>query len=127
MIAVFVARADQPAMLHAHLPLLIKAASLADPTHPPISLVSLPKRAEERLVAALKVARVGIVGFFNDAPRADALLDLVRLKVSPVEVPWLEAAMAGKYLPVQIRSIETTVPVKDKSRAVRQDETGKKN
>lgn len=126
MDAVFVARADQQPILHAHLPLLIKAASFANPSKPPIRLVSLPTRAEQKLIAALEVPRVGMIGLLDQAPGADALLELVRAKVSPLEIPWLQEAMAGHYMPVEIRSTETTAPAKQAPRRSRQVETGEK-
>lgn len=122
MNAVFVARADQHPLLHAHLPLLINAASLAHPSKPPIRLVSLPSRAEQRLSAALNVARVGIIGLLDQAPGADALLKLVRAKTPVLEVPWLQDAIAGRYLPVSIKSIETTAPMNQRLKEPRRNE-----
>ena len=127
MDAVFVARADQPPMLHAHLPLLIKAASLANLSKPPIRLVSLPSKAEERLIAALKLRRVGVIGLLNEAPGADALVEFLRMTVSVVEVPWLQEATVGRYLPVEIRAVETSAPVEEKRKRLRQEEIVEKD
>ena len=123
MIAVFVARADQPSMLTAHFPLLIQTASLASPLKPPIRLVSLPNRADERLSTNMGLPRVGIIGLLDGAPGADGLVELVRRSVPGVEVPWLQEAAVGKYLPVSIKAIETSAPVAQKRRGPKSQNT----
>lgn len=114
MSAVFVPRLDQPSALNAHLPLLIKMASIRSPLKPPIYLVSLPKAAEQRLSTRLNTPRVGLVGLLDGAPGAEGLLEFVRGVVPAVEVPWLEEATTGIYMPVAVNTIGTSVPVVQK-------------
>ena len=114
MSVVFVPRSDQPSILNAHLPLLVKMASIRSPTKPPIRLVSLPKGAEQKLSMSLGTPRVGLVGLFDGAPAADGLVKLVSEVVPTEDVPWLQEATIGKYLPVTIKAIETSAPVTPK-------------
>ena len=114
LLAVFVPRFDQPSTMHSHLPLLITTASLATPSQHTIRLVSLPKGAEARLCGALQLPRVGLVGLMRDAPNAAPLVDFILENVPSVEIPWLEHARGGQYLPVQIRATQTSDPEKTK-------------
>ncbi|KAI4135135.1 MAG: hypothetical protein LQ347_000923 [Umbilicaria vellea] len=108
--AVFVPRSDQASILASHVPLLVHRASLARPALPATRLVNLSKGAEARLCAALHLPRVTFVGLFEDAPNATPLIDFVRERVAPIEVPWLKAVSLGLYMPVEIKAIETTAP-----------------
>jgi len=100
MAAVFVDRSHQPAIMHAHLPMLIKAASFAAPACPPIRLVMLPPGAHGDLSAALNIPRVSMIGVMGDAPDAAPLLAFVRRKAAPAVVPWMKDMQRGAYLPV---------------------------
>lgn len=113
--AVFVPRFDQPAILHSHLPLLTKAASLAPPSLPAIRLVTLPKGAEERLGVSLSIPRVGLIGLLDGLPEeASALLNLIQQHVPELKVSALAEAVTGAYLPVKIKAIQTTTPIEPK-------------
>ncbi len=114
--AIFVPRFDQPSILHSNLPLLIEAASLASPSSPQPSLVTLPKGADERLSAAIAIPRVGLIGLLDGAPNADLIINFIRQHVPKVEVPWLDEAARGLYRPVNIKAVETNVPVEKKAR-----------
>lgn len=116
IVAVFVLGSDRPSILYSHLPLLIKTASLVSSSSPPPRLVSLPKGAEERLSAALSIPRAGLIGFIEGAPNTDSFIDFIRQQVPEVEVPWLHEAAAGAYLPVNIRTIQTSAPANQKKR-----------
>jgi ribonuclease P/MRP protein subunit POP3 len=96
--AVFVPKSGQQAVIHAHLPLMLKTASMAAPEAPQTQLVPLSKSAEARLATALGVPRVGVLGLMGDAPDAGALIEVIREKLEPMEVPWLEQALAADYL-----------------------------
>jgi len=120
LIAVFVPGSDQPSILYSHLPLLIKIASLAAASSPPPRLVSLPKGSEERLSAALSIPRVGLIGLIEGAPNADSFIGFIRQQVPEVEVPWLHEAVAGAYLPVNIKAIQTSAPAFQKKRKLSQ-------
>ena len=111
---VFAPRSDQFSILYSHLPLLTKTASLASSSSSSVRLVMLPKGAEERLGAALSIPRVGLIGLIDGAPESQGLIEFVRKCVPQVEVPWIQEAMAGAYLPVKINEIETSVPVESK-------------
>jgi ribonuclease P/MRP protein subunit POP3 len=103
---VFVSRSSQPSLLHAHLPLLTVTASLSHPEKPPIVLVTLPKGAESRLVSALGVPRVGVVGLSEGAPGSKVLVEFVREKVKAVDAEWLGGRI--KWRGTEIRALKTT-------------------
>ena len=109
LVAVFVARHDQPLSMHSHLPLLIKATSIASPYLPCPRLVTLPKAAQQRLSTALAIPRVGLIGLIHGAPRTETLVDIIRHKVPEVEVPWLDEEAKGGYLPVNIKATASGV------------------
>lgn len=125
LVAVFVPRSDQPSIMHSHLPRLSKAASLAPSSSQDIKLVSLPKGAETKLSAALRIPRVGIIGLMDGAPAASPLIDFVRKRVPEVEIPWLADAEAGVYLPVEINVIHTTAPIVAKKASTTREPTTK--
>ena len=108
--AVFIPRSDHAPILTSHLPLLVYTASLVRRPSPAIRLVNLPKGAEARLCAALHLPHVSFVGLFKGAPNATPLIDFVTECVGPVEVPWFKEAGMGTYMPVEIKSLETTEP-----------------
>ncbi|KAL9131096.1 MAG: hypothetical protein Q9217_000858 [Psora testacea] len=114
--AVFVPRDNKPPILHAHLPMLCQMASMAFAQSPPTRLVSLSQSAEERLASALNLPRVGLVGIIEGAPGTAPIINYVRQHVTVVEIPWLEKAMSGSYLPVEVKPIHTTAPMKPKDR-----------
>lgn len=102
LVAIFVPRSDQPALMHGHLPLLVHTASLARPSSPAIRLVGLPRGAEARLSSVLGIPRTGIIGLRDNAPYADSLIEMIRVHIPVVEVPWLPEIKAGQYFPVNI-------------------------
>ena len=124
--AVFVCHTGLPPLLTSSLPLLAATASLAFPKEPPIRLVPLGKIAGDRLAQALHQPTVRFVGLQSDTPAAESLLELVRERVQPVDVPWLKETSAGAYLPVKIRKTEVKVgPKKGAVRSLR-DRNGPK-
>ncbi|KAL6716999.1 RNase P and RNase MRP subunit [Lecanora helva] len=106
MAAVFVPYFDRPSVLYSHLPLLIKTASLTLPCSSAIRLMMLPKGTEERLAVALSIPRIGLIGLLEGAPRVDTLIDIVRKKVSDVDIPWI-AEGGAHYKPVNIKASQT--------------------
>ena len=112
--AVFVPRVGHPPILHVHLPMLCKLASIAFPQSLPIRLVSLPKGAEERLASSLCIPQVGLVGIIEGAPGSAPIIDYVRQHVQAVQIPWPEKVLSGLYLPVEIKTIRTTDPIQVK-------------
>ena len=119
--AIFVPRSDQAPILSSHLPLLVHTASLARSASPATRLVNLPKGAEARLCAAAHLPRVSFVGLFEDAPNATPLVDFVRERVAPIDVPWLKEVGTGIYIPVDIKALETTAPAESKAAKRRQE------
>jgi hypothetical protein len=109
--AIFVPRASQPPILHAHLPQLVVTASLAHPELSVTRLVQLPKGCDARLSEALGLPRVSFIGILDGAPHSKSLVDLVRGCVPEIEIPWLAEAKKSVYLPVKINAIESFVPV----------------
>ena len=67
--------------------------------------------AESKLSSALNIPRVGIIGLMDGLEDAVDLIEIVRARVSPLQMPWLEQAAAGVYLPV---SIEQTTRIGSK-------------
>ncbi len=123
LVAVFVPRSDQSPIMHSHLPLLIKVASLAPSSLQDIRLVVLSKGAEIKLSAALGIPRVGMVGLKEGAPAASPLIDFVRKRVSKVEIPWLTQAEAGTHIPVKINVTLTDAPIAAKEVLVMHEPT----
>jgi ribonuclease P/MRP protein subunit POP3 len=123
--AVFVCRTGLPPILTSCLPLLTATASLAFPDLPPIRLVPLGKSAEGKLAQALNQPKVGFVGLQSDISSAGVLLDTVRSRVEPVDVPWLKEASIGEYLPVKVKQTEVKVgPKKEKATHSIHDNSG---
>ena len=114
LVAIFVPRAEQPKILHSHLPVLIKAASLAFPSVPPIRLVPLANEAEACLITALGIPRLGLVGLMDNAPAASQLIQLIRTHVPAVEIPWLQESISGVFLPTIVNTIHTTTSAESK-------------
>ena len=110
--AVFIPHSAQSSIMYSHLPLLVKAASLASPSHPTTRLVKLPKGAEERLSAVLSIPRTALIGLLDGAPKADILIDFIRRNVPGVEIPWFDEAARGAYMPVNIKAVHTDAPAK---------------
>ena len=115
--AIFIPRFDQPSIMHSHLPLLTKTASLATPSSPPIRLVMLRKGAEKRLGASLSLPRVGLIGLIEGAPDSKGLIDFIRRCVPQVEVPWVQEAVTGQYLPVKVNEIEISAPLESRRKS----------
>lgn len=105
LLAIFVPYMKQSSKLYAHLPILVKTASMAFPHLPAIRLVTLPVDAENRLSKALQIPRVGLIGLECDAPGVSALAEMVRANVPELIVPWLQESKAGAYLPTNIKAI----------------------
>ena len=114
--AVFALRSGQPPVLYSHLPLLVKAANLAVPSSPSTRLISLPEGAGVRLKSVLGIPRVGMIGLMNSAPNASSLVEFIRANVPEMEVPWLQEAIKGEYLPVKINTIQIVAPRKPKQK-----------
>lgn len=108
--AVFVTRSSHLPALYSYLPLSVKLASLSVPSSPSIRIITLPEGAEDRLKAALGIARVGMVGLIDGAPSALSLIQFIRENVPELEIPWLQEAVKGAYLAVKIKAIQTSVP-----------------
>lgn len=127
LVAIFVPRAEQPKILHSHLPVLIQAASLGSSALPPIRLVPLASGAEARLIKALGIPRVGLVGLMDNAPAASQLIQLVRTQVPVVEIPWLQESISGVFLPTTINTIHTTTSAESKKKGRPKGSTKPKN
>lgn len=114
--AVFVSCAEQPPIMHSHLPYLIKAASSSSPSLPSIGLITLPSGAEARLSRALGIRRVGLVGLLYDSPAASNLFDILRAQALAVEIPWLQDSITGVYFPTKVKPVHTTSTLKWKTK-----------
>jgi ribonuclease P/MRP protein subunit POP3 len=95
-------------LVYAHLPLLCYTCSVnrkdkAQQTR----LVLLDPSCERTIATAMGLPRAGVIGVFEDAPGAAPLLEYVRENVNPVEVPWLEKALSGQWMGI---NVETHIP-----------------
>ncbi|EON64463.1 hypothetical protein W97_03695 [Coniosporium apollinis CBS 100218] len=91
-------------LVYAHLPLMSRTASTLRPELAATRLVSLSPAAEVKIAAALGLPRAGVVGILEGASGSESLVDYVRQHVRPVEVPWIEEATKGEYLPLQTQT-----------------------
>jgi len=95
-------------LVYSHLPLLCYTSSA---THKDKAqrtrLVLLDSPCERTIATAMGLPRAGVIGVFDDAPGALSLLEYVRENVDPVEVPWLEKALSGQWMGM---NVETRVP-----------------
>jgi ribonuclease P/MRP protein subunit POP3 len=114
--AVFVSRSSQPSALHAHLPRLISTASQAHPQLSPTRLVQLPKGSEDHISSSLQLPRAAFVGIIEGAPHSKPLIDFVFEHVPAINISWLEETCSAQYKPVNIKVVETTVPIKTRGR-----------
>jgi ribonuclease P/MRP protein subunit POP3 len=86
-------------LVYAHLPLLCYTASAAQKDKAQSTrLVMLDPSCERKIAACMGLPRAGVVGVFDDAPGTASLMDYIRENVGPVEVPWMESALSGKWL-----------------------------
>ncbi len=107
LFAVFVPNRGESSNLYSHLPILVKAASMAFPHLPEIRLVTLPSDAEARLSKALQLPRVGLIGLKCDAPGSSVIAEVIRADVPEVVVPWLQESQVGVYMPTEINVVHS--------------------
>ncbi|KAG9660340.1 hypothetical protein KCU98_g3480, partial [Aureobasidium melanogenum] len=95
-------------LVYAHLPLLCYTASCAQKNKAQCTrLVLLDPSCERTFATAMGLPRAGVIGVFDNAPGAAPLLEYVRDNVDPVEVPWLDKALSGHWMGI---NVETHVP-----------------
>lgn len=106
---VFVSRGNQTAAFNTQFPQMIAASARDLPPDNKTRLVGFSKPCSDKLSSGLGVARVSSVAIASDAPGVEALGELVKQTVKPVQPNWLSEAKSTEYRPTQIKSIETTV------------------
>ncbi|RDA91483.1 hypothetical protein CP533_4593 [Ophiocordyceps camponoti-saundersi (nom. inval.)] len=106
---VFVARGNQSAAFNCHFPKMVGVTSKDSPPDERTRLVGFSRSCSDRLSSSLGIARVSSVALSRDAPGAAPLWDLVRRKVAPVDMAWLEEAMGVEYRATNIVSIEAAI------------------
>ncbi|RCI14004.1 hypothetical protein L249_7999 [Ophiocordyceps polyrhachis-furcata BCC 54312] len=106
---VFVARGNQSAAFNCHFPKMVGVKSKDYPPDEKTRLVGFSRSCSDRLSSSLGIARVSSVAVSRDAPGAAPLWDLVRRKVAPVDMVWLDDAMSAEYRATNIVSIDTTI------------------
>lgn len=95
-------------LVYSHLPLLCYTSSAnQEDKAQQTRLVLLDPSSERNLAAAMGLPRAGVVGVFDDAPGAGSLLEYVRENVDPVKIPWLEKALSGQWMGM---NVETHIP-----------------
>lgn len=90
-------------VIYSHLPALCMLASKAGPNSSPIRLVHFKVKTEDKLVQALALPRVGVVGVFEDGANA-SVIEYVRDRLPAIRAPLLDDANSGQYLAVKIGS-----------------------
>jgi len=95
-------------LVYAHLPLLCytSSATQKDKTQQ-TRLVLLDPSSERTIATAMSLPRAGVIGVFDDTPGAGPLLEYVKENVDPVEIPWLEKALSGHWMGM---NVETHIP-----------------
>lgn len=107
---IFVSRSGPPSALFSHLPQMIAMASKSQQLAEPIRLVGFSKACEERLSACIGIPRVTSVGLrAGEMTQLQAVVDFVRERVPPLDVPWLEQAAKGSYHETKINTIQAPV------------------
>lgn len=108
--ALFLCSRDaQPPHLHSHFPLLCARTST--------KLIPLPLGSEAKVAGTLGVARA--VAVLLKTEDLGALKPLIE-QINEVQVPWLPKNGKQGYVPLKIRTVETTAPVIDKKKAQKQ-------
>jgi hypothetical protein len=79
----------------------------------------LGKVAGEKLAQTLHQPRVGFIGLLSETSAAENLMDLVRTRVKPVDIPWLKEACSGAYLPVKVRQTKIKIGPKKAAHSLR--------
>ena len=106
---VFVSRGNQTAAFNTLFPQMIATSARDLMPDNKTRLVGFSKPCSDKLSSSLGLARVSSVAIAVDAPGFEALWELVKETVKPVQSNWLSEAESTEYLPTQIKSIETTV------------------
>lgn len=95
-------------LVYAHLPLLCYTSSATQKDKAQQTRMILLDPSSERTIAtAMSLPRAGVIGVCEDAPGAGPLLEYVRENVNPVEIPWLEKALSGQWMGM---NVETHIP-----------------
>jgi ribonuclease P/MRP protein subunit POP3 len=94
-------------LVYSHLPLLCYTSSTQKDKTQHTRLVLLDPSCERIIATAMGLPRAGVIGVLEDAPGASPLIEYVRENVDPVEVPWLEKALSGQWMGM---NVETHVP-----------------
>jgi ribonuclease P/MRP protein subunit POP3 len=95
-------------LVYSHLPLLCYTSSATQKDKVQRTrLVLLDPSCERTIATAMGTPRAGVIGVFDDAPGALSLLEYVRDNVDPIEVPWLEKALSGQWMGM---NVETHIP-----------------
>ncbi|PHH77272.1 hypothetical protein CDD80_754 [Ophiocordyceps camponoti-rufipedis] len=102
---VFVARGSQSAAFNCHFPKMVGVACKDCPPDERTRLVGFSKPCSDRLSSCLGIARVSSVALRRDAPGAAALWDLVRRKVAPIDMAWLDDAVGAEHRATKADSI----------------------
>lgn len=106
---IFVARGNQASAFNCHFPQMVGVASNTLSPENKIRLVGFSKPCSDRLSGALGLPRVSSVAIIQDAPGAEALQELVRKTVGPVDMKWMDDSKNERFLPTKIKAVETTV------------------
>lgn len=106
---VFVARGSQSAAFNCHFPKMVGVACKDSPPDEKTRLVGFSKPCSDRLSSCLSIARVSSVALRRDAPGAAALWDLVRRKVAPIDMAWLDDAVGAEHRATKFVSVDTPI------------------
>ncbi|KAK5026609.1 RNase P and RNase MRP subunit [Exophiala sideris] len=102
---VFVCRQALPNIMTSSMPLLLATSS---PKTSRARLVELSTQSEAKLAQALNQPRLGVLGLEQDAAEFNTLVQFLEENIEAVEVIWLEHAASTPYLPVNVKTVETS-------------------
>ncbi|KAI8927230.1 hypothetical protein BC831DRAFT_188512 [Entophlyctis helioformis] len=106
---ILVCRGDMPVgHIYAHIPTMAFLAS------PSILVCALSAGAEATLAQALGSKQIYAVGIKTNTPRFNKLCQLLAPALKLIDIPWLRSAGTVAYLPTNIRTIQTSAPIKKK-------------
>ncbi|ETN39557.1 uncharacterized protein HMPREF1541_05783 [Cyphellophora europaea CBS 101466] len=122
MAVVFVCRKALPDPACASLPFLIVAASSKNQPAEAMRLVPVSEKAEMAIASALGLPRVAMLGLHEAATGTKPLVQYVREKFAPIDIPWLRAGPVPQYFPLKVDTAH--IPVVQKA-AIKQGSSAK--
>lgn len=109
---VFVSRSGLCPAFHSHFPQMVAMASRSLPAGQSIRLVGFSKACGDRLSSCLGIHRTSCIAIRDNAHLSKGIIEFVRDRVPPVEVPWLREAENPQFLETKINASKIPVGAK---------------